>query len=302
MNCAESFRKCRHFLAARIDRQGERASEAGWALISVLYVVAMLALLAAATEALLLTSAELDRRAWERTEADALLNAAVTRAVLGITDKRIDRRWRVDSAEETFTLDDHPVQVRIQDQLGLIDLNAADGSMIKRLLQACGVDEDAAAQLTDRILDWRSTTSLERLKSSSGDANQTGRYRPRHGAFQSVAELRLVSGMTPDLFRQMEPAITIYNGHPAFEPSTAPEMALRALYLDRPDEVARVLANRNTENGGSRAGILSPSITLAGRSFAITVSIQLNHRTYHRQTVIMLTEDSRRPFLTLAWN
>lgn len=307
MNFAGSFRKLKRFWVIRADRRSERSSESGWALISVLYVVAMLALLAAATEALLLTSAELDRRVWERTQADAVLNAAVTRAVLGITDKRQNQRWRVDGADETFTHDNIPVRVRVQDQLGLIDLNAADASMIKRLLQACGQNEDAAAELTDRILDWRSTTGLGRLKDSSDEAYAAAglSYHPRHGPFQSVGELRLVLGMTAELFQQMEPAVTIYNGHPAFETSTAPEMALRALYLDQPEEVAKVLAMRNADSNGtvgSRSGILSPSISLAGRSFAVTISIQINNRTYRRQTVIMLTEDPRRPFLTLTWN
>lgn len=284
-----------------------RTSEEGWALISVLYVVTMLAILAAAVQALLLTSAQLDRRAWEWIEADAALDAIVTRAVLGITDQRLDQRWRVDGTDVKFIYDDQMVHVRVQDQLGLIDLNAADGSMIRRLLLACGTSEDDASTLTDNILDWRTSTGIGRLKSASDalyvSAGRT--HLPRHGPFQSVAELRLVLGITPELFRKMEPALTVYNGHPAFEPSSAPELALRALYLERPDEVTRLLAERMPSSGnllGWHPAVLSPSVPLGGRSFEIAASVQVGARSYKRRTIIMLTEDSKKPFLTLAWD
>jgi general secretion pathway protein K len=296
MNCAGNFPKFKLSWSARTDR--ENASEDGWALISVLYVVAMLALLAAATEALLLTSAELDRRVWDRARADAALDAAVTRSVLGLTDSRMERRWRVDGAPATFDYGGVPVEVSVQDQLGLIDLNAADGSMLKRLLQACGQTEDAATKLTDAILDWRSAKTEQSFDDAYAAAGIS--WHPRHGPFQSVAELRLVRGMTPELFRKLEPAITIYNGHPAFEPDTAPETALRALYLDRPDEVAKKMAERN--GGNAQTGVLSSTLSLAGRAFAVKASITIDSRTYRRQTVILLTDDPKRPFLTLAWN
>jgi general secretion pathway protein K len=259
----------------------------------------MLALLAAATQALFLTSAQLNRRAWDHARADAVLDATITRSALGIADKREEQRWRVDGATQAFTFDGLAIEVRVQDQLGLIDLNAVDGSMIRRLLQACDLTEDEASKLTNNIIDWRTRTS--------GTANATDdvyaaaglSYRPRHGAFPSTDELRLVLGMTPEIFRRIAPAITVHNGHPAFEPTTAPELALRALHLDRPDEVEKVLAERGA-NG--RAGILSSFASLAGRSFGIEASVAIGNHAYKRQAIIMLTEDPQQPYLTLAWN
>jgi general secretion pathway protein K len=293
MSCAGSSQK------SRLCSTTEPSSEDGWALISVLYLVAMLALLAAATQALLLTSAQLNRRAWDQVRADAALDATITRAVLGISDKREDQRWRVDGAPQAFAFDDMPVDVRVQDQLGLIDLNAADSSMIQRLLQAGGLTEDEASRLTNNIVGWRTSGSGNTNATDDAYAAAGLSYRPRHGAFQSINELRLVLGMTPDTFQRIEPAITVHNGHPAFEPATAPEMALRALHLDRPDEVEKSLQERAT-NG--RAGVLSAFTPLAGRSFGITASVKIGNRTYKRHAVVMLTEDPQRSYLTLAWN
>jgi general secretion pathway protein K len=259
----------------------------------------MLTLLAAATQALLLTSAQLNRRAWDHARADAVLDATITRAVLGIADKREVQRWQVDGAPQSFTFDGLAIEVRIQDQLGLIDINAADASMIQRLLQACDLTEDEASKLTNNIVDWRTSTSGTANATDDAYAAAGHSYRPRHGAFQSTDELRLVLGMTPEIFRRIEHAITVHNGHPAFEPATAPELALRALHLDRPDEVEKALAERGS-NG--RAGALSSFASLAGRSFGVAASVAIGSHTYKRQVIVMLTEDPQQPYLTLSWN
>ncbi|HEY5339244.1 MAG TPA: hypothetical protein VIJ85_13640 [Rhizomicrobium sp.] len=268
----------------------------------------MLAMMAAATQALLLTSARIDNRALERIEAHAALDAALTRAVLGISDARLDQRWRVDGATTKFEFDGVKVGVKIQDQLGLIDLNAADGSIIDQLLQSVGMPSDDAASMTDRILDWRSDTALKRLHGAS-DADYIAAgysYHQRHGPFQSVAELRLVLGMTPQLFAKIEPALTVYSGRPALDPNLAPEQALRALYLNAPDQVNAILRARNGTPGndaqnGAFSGTLSPMTSIAGQTFSVGAALELGGRQYAQTAVVEFTGDDDRPYMVLAW-
>lgn len=280
------------------------ASEDGWALVSVLYVVAMLAMMAAAVQTLLLTSAQLDKRVWDTTRIDAVLDAAVLRAVAGVGDARSSARWRVNGDEEYFVYAGMDVTVRIQDQLGLIDLNAADGSMLTRLFQSVELSEENAKALTERILDWRGKASDEN-EARDTDYKTSGRpCRPRHGAFQSVGELQLVMGMTPALYERLAPALTVYSGHPSFEQTTAPEAVLRALYLDKPEEVTRILTERQqaeTNQLGSRTGTLSVTQGLAGRALSIDASTKVDGRTFKRRAVVILTDDAKKPYLTLAW-
>lgn len=281
------------------------SDDQGWALVSVLYVVAMLGLMAAAVQALLLSSEAMNRKVWEHTQAAAVLDAAVVRAVVGIGDGRLDQRWRVDGATMPFRFGGIDVAVEVQDQLGLIDLNAADGSLLKQLLQSAGLSDTDAATLTDRILDWRSPADQKRLHGASNAEYATAglSYHPRHGPFQSVSELRLVLGISNALYARLAPALTVYNGRPAFDPNTAPATALRALYLNSPDQVARLIAERqqSADALGSRPGVLSPAISLAGRAFAISAKAKLGAKRYRREAVVLLTGDETRPYLVLAW-
>ena len=137
--------------ARRLRTRGER----GWALVSVLWTIAVLAMLAAAAQSLAYSSAAREHRALVAAQTDALLDAAVLRAVLGIADPRPDKRWPVDGTPQTARLNGVDVRVAVQDELGRIDLNAADGSLFKQLLQSAGESGPQSDVLTQRILDWR---------------------------------------------------------------------------------------------------------------------------------------------------
>ncbi len=309
MNSAKSFPKSNLCLNACANRTHKAwTDDQGWALVAVLCAVGMLAMMAAATQALILSSAAMEKRVLEGAQAHAILDAAVTRAVLGISDGRIEQRWRVDGIATEFKYEGVVVRVKVQDQLGLIDLNAADGSLIKQLLLSAGLTDDAAASMTDKILDWRSATDLKRLHGAS-DADYASAgypYHPRHGPFQSVSELCLVFGMTPDLYARIEPALTVYSGRPAFDPNTAPAEALRALYLNSSDQADTILSDRTQGSDaetqlGARPGVLSAAIPLAGRTFSISAELRAGSRRYKRDAVIELTEDDNRPYLILAW-
>ena len=308
MNSARSFPRSSRFWTAFAEPVHKMArDEHGWALVSVLLTVAILAMIAGATQMLLLSSAAMEQRAFERAHASGILDAAIVRTILGISDARLDQRWRVDGSATTFRFSGVEVQVKVQDQLGLIDLNAADGSMIKRLMFSMGLDDDAASAMTDKILDWRSATDLKRLHGAN-DADYAAAgypYHPRHGPFQSVSELRLVLGMTPSLFARLEPALTVYSGRPELDPNLAPAEVLRALYAGDPEQVAQTLAAQNqgsSDNAlGARPGVLSTAIPLSGRTFRISAELHVGPRRYVRDTVVLLTSDEARPYLVLAW-
>ncbi len=289
--------------AARTGRQR------GWALISVLWVLSILTMLVAAAETLSFGSAQRERRALDAAQADAALDAGVVRAVLGIADPRPQMRWRVDGAAQQFELDGQTIRVTIQDEFGRIDLNAADGSLLNQLLRSAGVAEQAADALTDSILDWRGRSSdLRRLHgASAADYVKAGLpYQPRHGAFQSVDELRLVLGMSPPLFARIRPALTVYSHHPAIDTAIAPREALLAYYPNQPDRVGELMAARREAGApgalGSRPGTLADISNLTGRAFDIVVDLPSNRHAQKPEAVVMLTNAAGHPYLVMAWH
>ena len=283
-----------------------RRRERGWALVSVLWVVAILAMLAAATEALTVTVARAGYSADLNAGADADLDAGMARAVVAIADKRASQRWRVDGTPQDFDFDGAHLRIAIQDELGRIDLNAADVSMIKRLLISAGVGDDDADALADKIADWRSRSGLKSLHGAdAADYAAAGyAYRPRGGPFASVDEVRLVMGMTPQIFARIRPALTVYSKRPALDPNVAPREALAALYLGDEDKIGAALAARDAARGAEGpAEAVSGDLGFvpAGRAFSISIRMVKDGRRYARDVVVLLTGDDKRPYIVLAW-
>jgi len=283
----------------------------GWALISVLWVVSMLAMMAAATQVLTVTSYRSERSAIDRAQIEAALDAAVARAILGIADARIEQRWRVDGVPQTFSFNGHAIRVTVQDELGCFDLNAIDAPTLRQLLSQSGADESASEVLGDRILDWRTKSDgeLSRLHGAT-DAQYASAglpWHPRHGPFQSVAELQMVLGMTPAIYARIRPALTVYTNNAEIDPQIAPREALLALFDGDAGKVDAAMRQRNApstaqDEGGpsSRPGLLNPAMPLGGRAFE--VKAQWGSRPhYGRDAVIELTGDVNRPYLVLFW-
>ncbi len=312
MNSGASFRRFRRSsrpTATELPGAWAAHAQRGWALIATLWVLAILSMLAAASQTLTLTSAKTEHRAQDAARAASDLDAAVARAAAGIVDPDLNQRWRIDGEARRFTFDSLPLDVAVQDQLGCLDLNAADISILRQLLQSAGLAPAAADALADHILDWRSSADLHRLHGAT-DADYAAAglgYRQRHGPFQTIDELKLVMGMTPALFERLRPALTVYSHRPGFDATTAPREALMALYFNDPKQVDAAMAERqgaglSSNNGLSvPRGILGPSGAPAGRAFAVDAALVLNGKRFTRRAVIEMTGDDRQPYFVLAW-
>ena len=162
---------------------------------------------------------------------DALADAAVNRAVLALLDPRTDSRRLMNAVDQKFDFGGASIHIRVQDELGKIDLNQTDGSTLVKLFQSVGVDPMAAEALVDKVLDWRDGSPFKRVDGAKADEYRAAGYDylPRNGPFQSVDELTLVMGMTRDLYQRMEPALTVYSGRQFVDPQFATPEVLAAL-------------------------------------------------------------------------
>jgi general secretion pathway protein K len=279
--------------------------ERGWALVSVLWVVTGLSLLAASVELLSANTFRLERETLHHAQAEAALDAGLARAVLALGAPDLPDRWRTDGTPYSFQFGDVTLSIAIQDELGRFDLNAVDGSILVSLLLSQGCSPDDAEKLSDSILDWRSSNADSGLHGLHGatDADYEAAglsYRPRHAAFQSVDELRLVLGMSPELYDKIRPALTVYTKKPMVDPSVATREALLALYGGNTTQVDDILRAR-TDLSASGQQLGDTSLSLAGRAFSISVETEIDNRRYRRAAVVMLTADKDHPYLVLSW-
>jgi general secretion pathway protein K len=244
----------------------------------------------------------LARNGQEVASTDATVEAAINRAVVALFDPRPERRWRTDGVAQSFEFHGTSIKVSIQDELGKIDLNQAEAPMLMGLLQSAGLDLASASGLADKIVDWRTTTSLRSLNGAKEREYQAtdSTYRPRNGPFQSVDELLLVMDMTPALFRRIEPALTVYSGRPLIDPQVAPRAALQALPNMSPVQIEATLAARAGPQGaaGRVAGDSMPS--LRGRAYTIRTEFQKTNRPVLYEAAVRLTDNPNQPYWLLS--
>jgi general secretion pathway protein K len=107
-----------------------------------------------------------------------------------------------------------------------------------RLLQALGepqVSEQEAIQITRGVTDWLDT-DIEPAMDGAEDDYYFGLvpgYRTANRPMASVSELRAVAGVTPELYRALEPFVTVWPQQPApLNIHTAPATVLRSLNAD----------------------------------------------------------------------
>jgi general secretion pathway protein K len=265
-------------------------------LLSVLWGLALLAAIATSFISAGSTAYRLARNALDAAEVDVAAEAAVNRVVLALLDPNPERRWRTDGVARLIEFDGARMKVRVQDELGRIDLNSADGTLLIGLFQSVGLDAQAASALVDKILDWRDSSGLKRLNGAKDPEYRAAgfAYRPRNGPFQSVDELKLVMGMTSELFRRAEPALTVYSGRPTIDPQVATPEALRAMPTMDAQKVAAVVAAR-----GAQPAIMA--LPLIGRAFGIRIDIERPAGVQHREAVVRLTDHPQQIFWLLSW-
>lgn len=241
------------------------ARQAGAALVVALLVFALAATLLVAAQRdfsleLIRTGARFsDEQAWHYLLGAEALAAQALR-MDRVADARADRArddltelWA--GAAPPYTLDEGGwLQGRLADLGGRFNLNLlgaapiADAvgaerftpaqAMFIRLLQTLPevqLDEYTAASITEAIDDWIDADSEPRFGGVEDEAYvvRSPPYRCANRPLASVSELRAIRGITPELYRSLEPLVTVWPQSPAsINIHTAPLQLLRAINRD----------------------------------------------------------------------
>src|SRR5262249_21135882 len=162
------------------------------------------------------------------------------------------------------------------------------------------------SRLVDKILDWRDSNGLKHLNGATAEDYRAAglAYRPRSGPFQSVDELQLVMDMTPELFRRVEPALTVYSGRQFIDPQFAPREALLALPTMNADAAGALITARAIQTAGSagaRPGVIDPIIPLQGRAFTIRADIERAAAGISREVAVRIIDNPVQPYWVMSW-
>jgi general secretion pathway protein K len=186
-----------------------RPAPRGLALVTVLWAAMLLSLLALGLGRTGGTGTALVFNQIESARAEALADAGVALAVLGLLDE--EDPWRADRRERVIAFAGGELRIRIEDEHGKLDLNSASLDLIEALLEGQGVSADDARALAAAIDDYSLPTG------------------PLGGRFVRVSQLQLVPGIDSALYETLRPASTVHTGSPGLDPYYASPVLLDAL-------------------------------------------------------------------------
>lgn len=224
-------------------------AQRGAALLVVLWLLALLTVLVGGFALVSRTEALQGRAMRGGTQAQFAARAGIDYAMLRLQDPLDVRRWSPDGRTYRLAFDDARLEIRIVDESGKVDLNTAEPELLARLFLALEVDEDDAYALAQAIAEWRDTAGLSRWAAAGGRPGDGGYVLdgPRHAPFESVGELQLVDGVTPEIHRAAAPHLTVHTGLALPSPDFAQEPVLRALGLDDLQREERLAAREDPE-------------------------------------------------------
>ena len=115
-------------------REGER----GIALLVVIWVLALLAVLIVGFSGDARTELLVASNHYESAGARAIADAGVSLAIFGILNPAPEAQWQADGRVREVSYADGTIRIRIQDEGGKIDLNAAAPELLAGLLSSAG--------------------------------------------------------------------------------------------------------------------------------------------------------------------
>jgi len=219
-----------------------QAQQRGIALVSVLWIVALLSVLAGIVAARTRDETWMTRNQLDMARARYAAEAGFSLAVMELMDG-LSRKSPPEMRIRNRSQEDIRVLTRTSNESGRIDLNSAGDKLLAMLFESA--DPGAPSQpRVDAVADWRDDDDKQR-PSGAEDMDYRARglaYGSRDGAFRAVDELALVLGISAELAYRIEPMLTLHSGSPGVNPDLATDEVL-AVLMGGDKDMARSLAN-----------------------------------------------------------
>ena len=198
--------------------------QGGIALFLVLWVLTLLSVIAGEFCFAMKTEVNITRNFKEQTEAYYIALAGVNRAIAELIKnevmfprnasitglKKEDKdeeeegkgRWRINVDIPPEPYGQGQYKVRLGNESGKININGANEGLLKMMLNGFDLEEKEKDIIVDSILDWRDKDDLHRTNGAESDYYQSlpEPYACKNADFDSVEELLLVRGVTPEIF------------------------------------------------------------------------------------------------------
>jgi len=208
------------------------ADPSGVALFMVIWILALLMVIVGQFGYSMRAEVNATRQFKEAAEAYYIAEAGVSRAIVEILKKNrmtdedepaeapaygedTATVWRVNVPLPAVPFAGGQYRVYIDNESGRVNVNTAERGVLQMLVDRFDLDEGEKDTIVDAILDWRDSDELHRLNGAESDYYQSlpKPYRSKNGPFDSVSELLLVRGVTPEIYYGgLEEMVTVVMG------------------------------------------------------------------------------------------
>lgn len=258
-------------MAAPHRRRGprHRRTGSGAALLLVIWLIALLTAVVGAFAMAARVEYLQGRTLSDGVVADEAARAGLEYAMTRVVDLDQTRQWLPDGRDYEWRYGDAQVTVKITDESGKIDLNAADLDLLAGLIQAEGLERTSARRLAAAILDWRDPDSLTQAEGGAEDSDYSSAglpYGAKDAPFETVAEAQLVLGMTPELFEKLAPHLTVYSGQGRPNEQYADAKVLQAMGVDAERALAERLRPRQPGEAAALVGAGTGTYSIDSRA------------------------------------
>ena len=289
-----------------LRRAAATASERGFVIIAVLWILAALAALATIFSVYLSNSAQALAVNDSGLKAEALVSASLeltTYQLLLAGDKA-----RPALGSFRFRLDNADVLVSFTSEAARIDLNFASKEMLANLFAVLGADQQAAKEYADRTVGWRTRPKADRANDEEALYGAAGLgYSPRQSLFTHVNELSLVLGLPPILVDRALPFVTVFNGSSNVDALIAVPEVIAALPGMTPSALKDFLSQRSalSRDSPAIATALGPAQANAtvpkSAAFRVLTTIQFDNGRRMSSEVVIALGGEKDPYRVLSW-
>jgi general secretion pathway protein K len=267
----------------------------GMALLTILWALSLLSLIAVVLLSSTLASRRDTHAVLQQARSEALGEAGLNLAVLGLLDPDPNERWRVDGVPREVTFDGEILRIAITDEYGRIDINAADSPTLRRIFAWAGLPAGEADSLTDKVLDWRDADTMQQPNGAEADDYRTAgiAHVPRDAPFRTTDEINLVMGMTETTYEMVAPLLTVYSHKAMINPYTASPSVREAL-----SDSVQAASAAQAGGGAITNGVVASGISLVNWPLRVRVDVMNGEAVVaSMETVIRLTNEPHRPVL-----
>jgi len=112
------------------------------------------------------------------------------------------QEWVADGRSYTLPFDQGSCEIRIMSEAGKININMVSESFLRKVIGQLGLEGEARDVVVDSILDWRDPNDFYRPNGAENDYYLSLKepYYCKNGNLDSIEELLLIKGVTPDLY------------------------------------------------------------------------------------------------------